>query len=70
LLVVFKRVFERFLYFYFTWVPHKIWLEKKNVAKLSTKFGGEDYDKMRGHHGHDRMVDGFTTTYAISAHHH
>ena len=45
-------------------------IRKKNVAKLSTKFGGEDYDKMRGQHGHDRMVDGFTTTYAISAHHH
>jgi hypothetical protein len=24
----------------------------------------------RGHHGHDRMVVGFTTTYAISAYHH
>ena len=21
-------------------------------------------------HGHDRMVDGFTTTYAVSAYHH
>ena len=30
--------------------------------KLSTKW--------RGHHGHDRMVVGFTTTYAISAYHH
>jgi len=25
---------------------------------------------MRGHCGHDRMVVGFTTTYAISAYHH
>jgi len=24
----------------------------------------------RGRHGHDRMVVGFTTTYAISAYHH
>jgi len=24
----------------------------------------------RGHHGSDRMVDGFTTTYAIGAYHH
>jgi hypothetical protein len=23
-----------------------------------------------GHHGHDHMVVGFTTTYAISAYHH
>jgi len=66
-LVVFKTVFERFL---FNWVPPQNMIRKKNVAKLSTKFGGEDYDKMRGQHGHDRMVDGFTTTYAISAHHH
>jgi hypothetical protein len=26
--------------------------------------------KGRGRRGHDRMVVGFTTTYAISAHHH
>ena len=25
---------------------------------------------LRGHHGRDRMVDGFTTTCAISANHH
>jgi len=25
---------------------------------------------IRGHHGRDRMVVGFTITYAISAHHH
>ena len=26
-----------------------------------------DYAKIRGHGGHDRMVVGFTTTYAVSA---
>jgi len=26
--------------------------------------------QFREHHGHDRMVVGFTTTYAISAYHH
>jgi len=27
-------------------------------------------DVTRGHHGHDHMIVGFTTTYAISAYHH
>ena len=26
-------------------------------------------DVIRGHHGHDRMIIGFTITYAISAYH-
>jgi L-asparagine transporter-like permease len=28
------------------------------------------YNKLRGHHGHDHMVVGFTTTYAFSAYQH
>jgi hypothetical protein len=27
-------------------------------------------DMRRGHHGHDRMIVGFTTTYVINAYHH
>jgi len=28
------------------------------------------YSNLWGHRGHDRMVVGFTTSYAISAYHH
>jgi len=28
------------------------------------------YNSLWGHHDHDRMVVGFTTTYTISAYHH
>ena len=30
----------------------------------------QSYHDPRGHHDHDRMVDGFITTYAIIAYHH
>jgi len=30
----------------------------------------ESFELEKGCHGRDRMVDGFTTTYAISAYHH
>ena len=36
-------------------------ISKKNRIRLAM---------MRGRRGHDCMVIGFTTTYAISAHHH
>ena len=29
-----------------------------------------NHNNLWGHRGHDRMVDGFTTTHAISAYHH
>ena len=37
--------------------------EHERVTNITLKYMG-------GHHGPDRMVVGFTTTYAISAYHH
>jgi len=37
---------------------------------IKSPFSKSRYSKWWGHRGCDRMVGGFTTTYAISAYHH
>jgi hypothetical protein len=41
-----------------------------NSASLQMGGNQEVYGKTKGCHGHDRMVVGFTTIYAINAYHH
>ena len=45
-----------------------------SVLELSCTCNVQSFEKdkcsFRGHHGHYRMVVGFTTTYAISVYHH
>ena len=38
--------------------------------QLHISFLGKGHNQIRGHHGSDCMVGGFTATYAISANHH
>jgi hypothetical protein len=44
-------------------------LTKKTIQKTK-KMSNTDLTNIGGRRGHDRMIVGFTTTYAISAYHH
>jgi len=45
-------------------ITPQIWSLRLIIQYIYSNF------RVRGRHGHDRMVVGFTTTYAISAYHH
>jgi len=48
----------------------KVYSKQHSILKTGTKYNCSERIFARGCCGHDRMVVGFMTTYAISAYHH
>jgi len=52
-----------FLLFYYAYIKFRHVSDAFSISSISQR-------PLRGHHGRDRMVVGFTTTCATSAYHH